>query len=467
MLHEYSNLYFPICSVVISILLIFIYFSKENVKNIDTKFYLRILFLSMAEAILNFSILLLVHLFFNDSTYIWFLVPNKILYIIYILWISNLFIYFVNISYEENKKLISTVQKTTMIMDIIFCFLTILSKIDLVYNTQNKLANSSGAASYILYAICAFYILLMILFVVPKYKKSDNKKKFLPLWILIIIMILTLWIRAIDPYINITSNVVSLISLIMFFTIENPDLKMLNNLKLAEAREQQANKAKSEFLSSMSHELRTPLNVVYGNCQLLPTVETLEEAQELAKETTISVETLLNMLNEIIDVSKIQANEINNKEENYNINKEIEKILTLFDNKIENKGLILDKDLAANIPELYGNISILKKIIINIIDNAVKYTKTGSITIATKYSKGLLNIIIKDTGVGIESENLKKLCTLFERGEYRDSSINGLGLGLYISKYLIELLEGDIKIDSTKGIGTEVSITLKQKESEK
>lgn len=466
MLHEYSNLYFPICSVVVSILLVFIYFSKENIKNTDTRFYLRILFLSMAEAILNFLILLLVHIFFNDSTYIWFVIPNKILYIIYILWISNLFIYFVNVSYEENKKLINIVQRITMILDIVFCFLIIISKIDLVYDVQNKLANSAGIASYILYVVCAFYILLMIFFVVPRYNKSDNKKKFLPLWILIIIMIATLWVRAIDPYINITSNVVSLISLIMFFTIENPDLKMLNSLKLAEAREKKANQVKNEFLSSMSHELRTPLNVLYGNCQLLPTVETLEEAKELAEETTISIETLLNMINEIVDVSKIQANEINTKEENYNINREIENIITLFDNKIESKGLILDKNLA-NIPDLFGNITILKKIIINVIDNSVKYTEKGSITITTKYSNELLKIIIKDTGVGINRETLKRLCTLFERGEYRDSNINGLGLGLYISKYLIELLHGEIKIDSTKEVGTTVIITLKQKESEK
>lgn len=472
MLHEYSNLYFPVCSIVISIVLVIIYFSKKNIKNMDNKYYIKILFFSLIEAILNFSILLLVHIFFKDSTYVWFVIANKILYITYILWISNLFIYFVHSSHEKNKKMISTVQKATMILDIIFCILIIFSKIDLVYDTSSKLANSTGVASFVLYLICAFYILLMIIFVVPKYSKSKNKRKYFPLWILIIIMIATLWIRALDPYINITSNIVSLISLIMFFTIENPDLKMLKQLQFTKNQVEKSNRAKSDFLSSMSHEIRTPLNAIVGYSQLIDYAESIEEAKENSKEIVNASNTLINMLSNVLDISLVEVNNMELKEMEYDLDELVQDVLNLFKYKMETKNLHCDLKIEKISNKLIGDADKIKRVLANLIDNAIKYTDKGKISLTINYEKKnslyYLDLVVDDTGKGIDNVTKEHLFSNFNRAnEYMDSNISGMGLGLSITKSIIELMDGSITCESTVGKGTKFIVKFKQKVGKK
>ena len=234
MLHEYSNLYFPVCSLIVSLLIFALYFSKKNVKNNETKLYSALLKLTLIEAIFTFLLTLSVHLLFNENTTVYFAIANKILYSIYIIWISILFLYFSNLSYEDKGQM-KIFKYVTIILDIILIFLIFLMPIELIYLRSERISNSYGAASIILYIGCALYIFLMSIITFINYKDSSNKKKYVPLFLLIILMIAIMVIRAVDPYFNATSNVISFVALVMFFTIENPDLKMLNKLQLAQA----------------------------------------------------------------------------------------------------------------------------------------------------------------------------------------------------------------------------------------
>ena len=469
MLHEYSNLYFPVCSLIVSLLIFVLYFSKKNIKNSETKLYSTLLKLTLLEAIFTFSLTLSVHLFFNESTTLYFAIANKILYSIYILWISILFLYFSNLSYEDKGQM-KIFKSITIILDTILIFLIFLMPIELVYLRSEKISNSYGAASIILYIGCALYIFLMSVITLINYKDSSNKKKYVPLFLLIILMIAIMVIRVVDPYFNATSNVISFIALVMYFTIENPDLKMLNKLQLAQAQAEKSNQIKSEFLSSMSHEIRTPLNAISGYSQLINETEDINEIKGYSKEIVDSTNLLLHMFSNIIDVYELESKDIKINNKDYDFYTEINNLLDLYEDRAIAKKLLLFKEINPSIPKMYGDVNIIKKILVNILDNAIYYTDTGNITVKVENTvekqKCILKISISDTGCGIKPDHLKNLFQDFERGIYKNSAKNGTGLGLSISKRLVELLNGKIEIESEVDKGTTVKVTLNQKLSE-
>lgn len=161
-LFEYSNMYLPICSLIMAGLVFGIYFSKPKVSNNETKVYSLLVVFSLIEALCTTLLTLCVHLFFNDNTTIYFAVANKVLYIIYIIWISILFLYFAFLSYGNNKNQRTSMIWIAIIIDVIMVFCIIVSNIELIYLTDYKVSNSYGMAANILFVGCAFYIFLMI-----------------------------------------------------------------------------------------------------------------------------------------------------------------------------------------------------------------------------------------------------------------------------------------------------------------
>ena len=283
-------------------------------------------------------------------------------------------------------------------------------------------------------------------------------------------MIAIMVIRVVDPYFNATSNVISFIALVMYFTIENPDLKMLNKLQLAQAQAEKSNQIKSEFLSSMSHEIRTPLNAISGYSQLINETEDINEIKGYSKEIVDSTNLLLHMFSNIIDVYELESKDIKINNKDYDFYTEINNLLDLYEDRAIAKKLLLFKEINPSIPKMYGDVNIIKKILVNILDNAIYYTETGNITVKVENTiekqKCILKISISDTGCGIKPDHLKNLFQDFERGIYKNSAKNGTGLGLSISKRLVELLNGKIEIESEVDKGTTVKVTLNQKLSE-
>ena len=468
MLYEYSNLYFPICSVVVSLLITILFFSKQNVKNKETKLYSKIVIITLIEALFTFGLTLSVHLFFSDSTLTIFAIVNKMLYVIYIIWISLLFMYFAKIS-NMKKEYIKAFQIFALILNIVLILTIFLSRIDLVYLVEDKVSNSYGPASIILYIGCAIYISFMVLISLITLRLQNNKKKYIPLIVLVIMMMVAMGIRLIDPYCNMLSNVISLIALIMYFTIENPDAKLMKELELAKNQAEKSNRAKSDFLSSMSHEIRTPLNAIVGLSELIQTNDNIEEIHEDAKDVVSASKNLLEIVNGILDISKIESNKIDLVNVEYKSNELFNDLIKLTNMRIENKEIELRTNIAEDIPTtLYGDVNKVKQILSNILINAVKYTEKGyidfNIKCITEKENCKLIFNVKDTGKGIKKEQMESLFEKFYRAEEdRNSTIEGTGLGLAIAKSLSEMLGGNITVKSEYGSGSEFIITLNQK----
>ena len=220
----------------------------------------------------------------------------------------------------------------------------------------------------------------------------------------------------------------------------------------------------------MSHEIRTPLNAIVGFSQLIDSAKTLEEAKENSREIIDASNTLLNMLSNVIDIASVEANDMNIKEVKYNPKKEITSLCELFSTKLEDKGLDLDTDI--DVPEyLVGDVDKIKRIIANLMDNAIKYTDLGYITLivssVVKNKMCELEIIVKDTGVGIKQEVMDHLFENFVRSEEnKDSNKSGMGLGLYNTKKIVEKLGGTISCTSKLSEGTTFVVKLRQKVSD-
>ncbi|HAN78543.1 MAG TPA: hypothetical protein DCQ31_12650, partial [Bacteroidales bacterium] len=239
------------------------------------------------------------------------------------------------------------------------------------------------------------------------------------------------------------------------------------NADKAKEQAEMASRAKSVFLANMSHELRTPLNAILGFTRLMKLNPVIPE-NEIKNLDIVnrSGEHLLNLINNILDISKIEAGKTQVESKTMDLNSTLQDIILMMSQKAESKGLLLESELADNLPLFIRSDELkIKQILINLLGNAIKFTEKGSIKlVVTAYStnnKGeyLLKFKITDTGIGIAPDYLNKVFEPFFQIE-NNTSIKGTGLGLTISKQFTELLGGKLFVESTMGVGSVFKVEI-------
>ena len=220
----------------------------------------------------------------------------------------------------------------------------------------------------------------------------------------------------------------------------------------------------------MSHEIRTPLNAIVGFSNLLLDDKNLpDSAKDEVNDIVMASDNLLEIVNGILDISKIEAGKLEIVNTEYEVNKVIKELVSLTKGRLGDKPIELITKFDESIPSvLYGDASRLKQICVNILTNAVKYTKKGSITftINSIVKNGVCRLIIsvEDTGIGIKQENIGKLFNKFERLDLEDNvTIEGTGLGLAITKRLVDLMNGNIVVQSVFGKGSKFTVSIDQR----
>lgn len=246
-------------------------------------------------------------------------------------------------------------------------------------------------------------------------------------------------------------------------------IQIINELEEAKNRANVANRAKSTFLTQISHEIRTPLNTVVGMNEMILRESQSEKIQKYAQNIKGSSEILLGIINDILDLSKLEAGKISIYEANYYLPDMISDIINVISLTRQEKGLGFELHIANDIPVvLYGDQLRMKQIIVNILNNAVKYTEKGKITLQILWkqlaeNKIELEIIVEDTGTGIKKEDMDKLFKPFERiNEQKNLMIEGHGLGLAITKELLDLMNGRMEVESEYGKGSVFKIYVPQ-----
>ena len=238
-------------------------------------------------------------------------------------------------------------------------------------------------------------------------------------------------------------------------------LQHKNEIIEAEKEKAQASeKAKHQFLANMSHEIRTPMNAIKGMTDILIRRNPNDDQKEYLDGIKQSSDSLLFIINDILDISKIEAGKVELEQEPFSVNELVKNVHTIMQFKAEEKGLELLKDIPSGNLNVNGDATRLRQILINLIGNAIKFTENGLVTTSVKSEqvgeKLNLHFCVSDTGIGIEQSNIDKIFESFEQA-YSDTSrkFGGTGLGLSISKKLVELHNGKIWVESEKGKGSQ------------
>lgn len=246
--------------------------------------------------------------------------------------------------------------------------------------------------------------------------------------------------------------------------------KIAQKLRLAKKEAEQAARARKEFLSTMSHEIRTPLNAIIGLSSLLEETELTQEQREFLETVRISGESLLLVINDILDFSKIESGKLEFEEKAFNVASPIEDVFDLLSKNAFDKGLELIYYVDRNVPkEIIGDNGRLRQVLINLVNNAVKFTAKGEVIIEVKQNQMYdnaceLEFEVRDTGIGIPKDKMERLFKPFSQVDASTTrKYGGTGLGLIISKRIVELMGGNIWVKSEVNLGTSFFFTVKVK----
>ena len=455
------NLYLPVTAFLLSFVLLVIYFSKKRVHLLENSIYILMIFSILMDSAL---VSLLFYNYYTNYNVSLVSLLNKLDYVFLIIWSSSLMLYIFVITYKERKRfkrLLKKVSTSVIFLNIIMFVVVFNSKIDLIIKDSIH-QTAQGEAVILSIIFCLFYILVSLLIVLFNLKKINIKH--LPVFVIIFTAILIAILFSVNPYLIIISIGLTIDNFIMYFTIENPDIKLINELELAKDNLENANLVKSEFLRSMSHEIRTPMNQIIGCASVIEMEDNLsEESKDVLNDLVNSTNSLLDVCNGIINVSQIESGNVDILISGYNPKEVIEDIINLNKKRLTNK----DVEIVSNYSELpdvvYGDKDKVKQIVSNLLSNAIKYTDKGKIEVSVsssvKKDKCDIEIVVKDTGKGISEENIDLIFNKFGKLE-KNSDTLGLGLGLFITKNLVNILGGNISVTSELGKGSEFKVFL-------
>ncbi len=450
--------------LIYTFLLSVVFFCKERINKKENNIYSYLLIETVA--LLSFGIIL--YFTMKSGSYTMKMIMNKLYLFFNLLWTYLFTLYILSTLYFE--KLFSS--KNSTIRNILIGFFQFILIMVLPLNftiNDNGAMFAYGISTIVTYFLSFIYVIVLIYVFLSKIKFA-KQSKYIPLYLFFVLGTVCTVVQAINPSLFLVVPLEALLTAVMYFTIENPDVKMIEQLNKARDEAVKANQAKTDFLSSMSHEIRTPLNAICGfSNSLLESDGVSTEAKGDVKNIIMASDTLLELVNGILDISKIEANKLEIIDSVYSFKKMYEELILLTKARIGEKPIDFRYNYDESIPEyLYGDGVRVKQVIINLLTNSAKYTKDGYIDFKINNIKkdNIIRLIIsvEDSGIGIKKESIDKLFTKFERlGVEKQTTTEGTGLGLAITKKLVEMMGGKIVVQSIYGKGSIFTISIDQK----
>lgn len=454
------------CSIVYSIILNIVYFAKSHLVSGETKIYSIILKLNLFGLINEWLCAFVGITFDSNLFFVKLLTKFYMTYLLSFLFFMTIYIF--NICYtsdDNDKNKLAYYEKLKKISYFLFLIVVFIMMILPISTLSGYAVGKSVDFVYFCSSIC---IAVWIVSIIKNFRVIKTKK-FVPFFSFILFMVLIAIIQKYNPKMTLITSMEFLTVFIMYFTIENPDVKLINELEVAKEHAEKANRAKTEFLSSMSHEIRTPLNAIIGFSECIKLENNLDDAKKDAEGIIMAGQNLLEIVNGILDISKIEANKMEIVEVDYNLRNVCYDLQKLIKPRIGDKPIEFKMNISSDVPDcLHGDVGKVKEIITNLLTNAVKYTERGvvefSVVCINSKNRSKLVISVEDTGRGIKPDKIDKLFTKFQRlEEDRNTTLEGTGLGLAITKSLVNMMGGKIVVQSKYGSGSKFTVCLSQK----
>ena len=457
---EFLILYALILSITLNIM----YFIRKHINSNEAKIFSKILFSNLLGLILELMCIYMSNKFSPTSLPAIIFTRAYLIYLITYLLFMTLYNYVLCYTTEKQKKL----EHYKKLRNISYTIYAVCVVMCMALPLQTEKGYAIGPAVNFVY-LCSTICINVWFIPMIKNRKIIEHKKFVPLYIFILLIIIVAIIQRIYPQATLITIVEFLIVFIMYHTIENPDMKMLDEVHKAKVISDNANEEKTLFLYNMTNEIRgITKDIDKETDNILDETDNkkidVEEINNSARNIKGSTAKFTTMTNEILDISSIDSASVRIYNEKYNIKRLLKELVGIYKPKAQNKNLDFRVSIASDIPEyLYGDGINLKKVLTIILDNSIKYTNNGYIefNINTIIKGDIVRLIIsvEDSGTGMKAEDINKIFTK-KQGKEDNHNLNN---NLYNAKRLITLMNGTIVPSSSYGSGTTIKIILDQK----
>ena len=454
-----TTIFLTIISLFYSVLLMIAYFSKDKIKTLENKVYSKLIIINFIGIILELFCTIFAG--YAKDHLLFYTILNKLFLVELTIWCSVFSVYvFLISSKKEKNELKSYLKKVSIfhiVIDVITMFLIFVLPVQFNINDLGYVMYSYGPSVNIVFISSTLYIILMFTCLIRNFKNIKSKK-YLPIYVYMVIGVLVGIVQKLHPEILAFTSMEAFITVIMYFTIENPDKKLLEEIHTSKKIADAANEDKSMLIYNMMNEVKSIASDINKSSEVILNSNNLEENRFFAREIISSNNKLYSMANNIYNIDVIDDINVKTVKNKYNIKLLLKEVIS------KNKELFKDKDISfrfnidSNLPNtLYGDSINLKNVLNTIIGNSYKYTDKGYVELSVNaiFKKDIVRLIIKieDSGIGIKAEDLEKCLNKNTKDQN----------SLYGARKTINIMGGNLLISSEYNKGTIVTIILDQK----
>ena len=461
---------FSACSFFYSVLLTIMFFSKKRIQTLENKIYSYLIISNLIGVVLGVSCY--TSILHRDAFPILNDFISKALLIYYLTWISFFTAYTFVISYSKKESDKESKEKYFKnifnILTVIYVVIAILVFIlPLNYFSKGTIAYSFGPSANLLYILIPVYIFICLIEMFKNFKEIKNKK-YLPLFAFIIIGTVVMIIQKLNPGLLLMTSMETFVTFLMYFTIENPDIKMIEELTKTKSLVEKNNNDKSIFIFNTTQQIRHPLNMIEQRTEQLLEDELNDDEKEKVIDIRNAQQRIAYILRGVMDVSTIDAKNIKIVKNQYKVANLLTEITLRSKQEATEKGLEFRTNFDEAIPEmLYGDSIRLKQIINALISNAIKYTKEGFVELnvnsIVSFDVCRLVVSVKDSGIGVNAEDINKLFQSKTDENDISDKVDESNVTLDVAKKMVNLIGGTITVRSEKNKGSEFTLIVDQK----